>query len=80
MSVILAIGAHFDDVELGVGGTLLKHVEAGDEVFLAITSSDEYRTGDMDLRIEEQFNALGILGVKKTTLFVLIQKMIYLIL
>jgi LmbE family N-acetylglucosaminyl deacetylase len=29
---ILAIGAHFDDLELGCGGTLAKHVKRGDRV------------------------------------------------
>ena len=30
---ILAIGAHFDDVELGCGGALSKHVQNGDDVY-----------------------------------------------
>lgn len=37
---ILAIGAHCDDVELGCGGTLAKHVEAGDQVGIFHLSSD----------------------------------------
>ena len=31
---ILAISAHFDDIELGCGGTLAKHARAGDNVYL----------------------------------------------
>lgn len=69
MSKILAIGAHYDDVELGVGGTLLKHVESGDEVHIAVTSSDEYRTGDCVLRLEEQLQALNLMGVSTKNLF-----------
>lgn len=63
MQRVLALGAHYDDIEVGVGGILHKHICKGDEVFMAITSSDEYRTGKIDLRYEEQLEALTILGV-----------------
>lgn len=53
MKKILALGAHYDDVEIGVGGTLLKHVNNGDKVFIAITDSDESRTGDLIIRYQE---------------------------
>jgi len=26
MKKVLALGAHYDDIEIGVGGTLLKHL------------------------------------------------------
>ena len=40
---ILAIGAHFDDVEIGCGGTLLKRVsEFGDNVKILTVTSSEY--------------------------------------
>lgn len=68
MAIILAIGAHYDDVELGVGGTLLKHVKAGDEVFIAVTDSDEYRTGDVSVRYQEQLKAINVLGIDKEKL------------
>lgn len=64
--IILAIGAHYDDVELGCGGTLYKHILKGDEVFIAITSSSEWRTGDVELRKREQINAAEYLGVKRS--------------
>lgn len=51
---ILAIGAHYDDIEVGCGGTLLGHVANGDVVYLAITNSDEHRTGHPVKRFEEQ--------------------------
>ena len=35
---ILVVAAHFDDEILGVGGTLLKHVEAGDQVSACIVT------------------------------------------
>jgi len=38
---VLAIGAHFDDVEIGCGGALAKHRAEGDDVtVLVITDSD----------------------------------------
>ena len=37
---VLAVGAHYDDIELGCSGTLIKHVQAGDRVtLLVITDS-----------------------------------------
>jgi LmbE family N-acetylglucosaminyl deacetylase len=39
---VLAIGAHFDDVELGCGGTLLKHQENGDEIHILVVTHSEY--------------------------------------
>lgn len=35
---ILAIGAHFDDVELGCGGTLAKHVANGDNIYVYVAT------------------------------------------
>jgi len=66
---ILAIGAHYDDIEIGCGGTLLKHVEKGDKVVLGITSSDEYRTGDKDDRYQEQVLSAEFLGVGTEDIF-----------
>ncbi len=39
---VLAIGAHFDDVELGCGGTLLKHVSKGDNVYILVVTKSDY--------------------------------------
>lgn len=39
---ILAIGAHSDDVEIGCGGMLLKHVDQGDNVFILTITDSEY--------------------------------------
>jgi LmbE family N-acetylglucosaminyl deacetylase len=38
---ILAVGAHPDDVEMGCGGALLKHLMVGDEVFVLILTNGE---------------------------------------
>jgi LmbE family N-acetylglucosaminyl deacetylase len=39
---VLAIGAHFDDVELGCGGALARHVEDGDEVIVFVATHSGY--------------------------------------
>jgi LmbE family N-acetylglucosaminyl deacetylase len=40
--IILAIGAHFDDVELGCGGTLLKHNRRDDELHILVVTHSGY--------------------------------------
>ena len=46
---VLAIGAHFDDVELGCGGALAKHKANGDKVFIYVATDSEYRAPDQTL-------------------------------
>lgn len=66
---ILAIGAHFDDVELGCGGTLAKHVASGDEVYVFVAtvsgfsnhSAEMIRSNETALR--EAQDAMRIIGV-----------------
>jgi LmbE family N-acetylglucosaminyl deacetylase len=65
---VLATGAHFDDVDVGVGGTLLKHVAKGHDVYIAIMESDEFRTGDPKIRVKEQLAAMKVLGVDESRL------------
>ena len=68
---ILAIGAHFDDVELGCGGVLAKHARRGDEVYVYVATvsgfSDQnnhtIRANDTALR-EGQL-AIKLLGAKE---------------
>lgn len=40
---ILAIGAHFDDLELGCSGTLMNHVENDDTVYMLVVTDSGYR-------------------------------------
>lgn len=40
---ILAIGAHYDDVELGCGGTLLKHKDNGDDIYILVITNSNYK-------------------------------------
>jgi len=71
---ILVVGAHFDDAEVGVGGTLLKHVDKGDDVYIAILESDEFRTGKPEIRTKEQLDAMKFYGVGKDNLVLFTSK------
>ena len=39
---VLAIGAHFDDVEIGCGGTIAKHLHEGDDVTALVVTDSDY--------------------------------------
>ena len=43
---VLAVGAHFDDVELGCGGTLGLHVRRGDRVTIYVATHSGYSAPD----------------------------------
>jgi N-acetylglucosamine malate deacetylase 1 len=63
---ILIVAAHPDDEVLGCGGTILRHVEEGNEVrilILADGESSRNKAGSMQNRIDASFNAAKILGV-----------------
>jgi LmbE family N-acetylglucosaminyl deacetylase len=63
---ILAIGAHPDDIELGAGGTIAKHVNVGDEVhFLVLTCGE--KSGDKTERKCEAEESAKILKAKSLT-------------
>jgi LmbE family N-acetylglucosaminyl deacetylase len=59
---ILAIGSHPDDVELGCGGALARHVARGDEVTICVVTAGTAGPGDGSVRIEEQRRSCSILG------------------
>jgi LmbE family N-acetylglucosaminyl deacetylase len=67
---VLAIGAHFDDVELGCGGVLAKHAARGDAVYVYVATvsgfsdhnNETVRRSDTALR--EGQSAMTVLGVK----------------
>lgn len=61
--VVLAIGAHPDDVEIGVGGTLAGHAHAGDEITI-LTLSRGALGGDADNRQQESLAAAELLGAR----------------
>ncbi|MCB9831679.1 MAG: PIG-L family deacetylase [Planctomycetes bacterium] len=68
---ILAIGAHFDDVELGCGGTLARHRRRGDEVALVVATHSGFRDpGGRPIRSSETAHVEGraaadILGIER---------------
>ena len=61
---ILVFGAHPDDVELGCGGTILKHVNQGYKVGIIDLTRGELGTrGTEETRSNETENSTKILGV-----------------
>lgn len=62
-SVVLAVGAHPDDVEIGVGGLLAAHRDAGDEIVI-LTMSRGARGGVSDDRQHESLAAAELLGAR----------------
>jgi LmbE family N-acetylglucosaminyl deacetylase len=68
---ILAIGAHFDDVELGCGGALAAHAARGDEVYVFVATVSGFTNQyDQSVRSSEAARAeaeeaMRILGVKQ---------------
>jgi LmbE family N-acetylglucosaminyl deacetylase len=61
---VISIGAHPDDVEMGMGGTIANHVNRGDEVIIVLTTLGGV-SGDPKGRKEEAKKAAKILGVTK---------------
>ncbi|GJQ50492.1 MAG: PIG-L family deacetylase [Candidatus Kuenenia stuttgartiensis] len=46
---VLAVGAHFDDIELGCSGTLIKHVKNGDKVIMLVVTDSSYSNPNGEL-------------------------------
>jgi LmbE family N-acetylglucosaminyl deacetylase/ActR/RegA family two-component response regulator len=61
--IVLAIGAHPDDVEIGVGGILLRHVAEGHEVTVLTLTGGEAGGVAVD-RVEESRRAAELLGAR----------------
>lgn len=68
---VLAIGAHFDDVELGCGGALARHAKNGDDVYVFVATvsgfTNQYNqtVRSSETALAEARNAMDILGVKE---------------
>lgn len=61
---ILAFGAHADDVEIGMGGTIAKLTASGKRVGICdLTDADLSSNGTIELRKQEALKAANILGV-----------------
>lgn len=65
---ILIVGAHPDDYELGMAGTIKKHTSEGDSVFSVIMSNGE-KIGNAKERILEAKESANILGIKEIYFF-----------
>ena len=63
---ILAVGAHPDDVELGMGGTILKLTEEGHRVTIVdLTDGEPTPMGDSETRKKESVKSSRILGIEE---------------
>ena len=62
LRVVLAVGAHPDDVELGCAGTLALHKLNGDRVYLLVMTKGE-ASGDAEVREKECRRTAEMLGV-----------------
>ena len=68
---VLAIGAHFDDVELGCGGTLARHARAGDDVYVYVATVSGFANHynqtvrSSEVALAEAREAMKVLGVKE---------------
>lgn len=66
---ILAFGAHADDVEIGMGGTLAKYALQGKNIVICdLTKAEMSSNGTVPLRMKEAERAAEILGVKRISL------------
>lgn len=62
---VVAIGAHPDDIEIGLGGTIARHVSCGHDVtFLIATDGIAGYDRSDDARRSEATDAAGVLGVE----------------
>lgn len=75
MEHILVIGAHFDDVELGVGGTIARLVSEGKKVYKLTLTDNVTDFRDRNIKIEyeqaarESRKACRVLGITEVTEF-----------
>jgi len=69
---ILAIGAHFDDIELGCGGALAKHVDSGDSVYAYVATISGFMNAEKqvvrenEIALTEGRKAMEVLGIELT--------------
>jgi bacillithiol biosynthesis deacetylase BshB1 len=61
---ILIFAAHADDAEIGMGGTIVKHVQAGHKVgIIDLTRAEMSSNGDVETRLQEAAAASKTLGL-----------------
>jgi LmbE family N-acetylglucosaminyl deacetylase len=70
MRKILVVAPHADDETLGCGGTLLKHLSQGDEIYWLIVTSMSLESGfsksQIEIRKQEIEKVIVLYGFKKT--------------
>lgn len=65
---ILVFGAHPDDAEIGMGGTIAKHTAAGFRVGICdLTLAEMSSNGTVELRQQEAASASAVLGLSSRT-------------
>lgn len=65
---ILIFGAHADDAEIGMGGSIAKHVKAGLRVGVCdLTEAEMSSNGTVELRRQEAAAASAVLGLSART-------------
>ena len=66
---ILAFGAHADDAEIGMGGTLAKYASLGKRVVICdLTKAELSSNGTVERRLQEAAEAARILGAERMSL------------
>lgn len=69
MADVICVGAHPDDVEIGMGATAAKLASAGRDVLLLdLTDGEPTPRGTHETRMAEAGEASGVLGVRRLTL------------
>ena len=67
---VLGVGAHYDDMELGCSGTLIKHVQNGDKVTMLVITDSAYINPngevirDAEVAYKEGMKAANIIGAE----------------
>lgn len=67
---VLGVGAHYDDLELGCSGTLIRHIKNKDKVTMLVVTDSSYRNhrGNLirgaDIAYREGLNAAKIIGAE----------------
>lgn len=69
MADVVCVGAHPDDVEIGMGGTVASLAAAGADVLIVdLTDGEPTPFGSHDTRLAEAREAAALLGCRRTTL------------
>jgi bacillithiol biosynthesis deacetylase BshB1 len=69
MADVVCVGAHPDDVEIGMGATAAQLVTAGvDVLFVDLTDGEPTPRGTHEIRMQEAAASAAVLGVRRLTL------------